>query len=104
MVAVGIKELKAKLSEYVRAAHAGETILVTDRGDVVAVLSPATELGRGRELDSTAARLAEGVRQGWIAPASLSKKGWSWRPQGLALPAGASARLLADLREERSLP
>jgi len=104
MVAVGIKELKAKLSEYVRAAHAGETILVTDRGDVVAVLTGASELGRARELDSTEARLAEGVRQGWITRASLPKKGWSWRPRGLALTAGTADRLLADLREERPVP
>ena len=32
MHSVGIKTLKNKLSEYVRAAAAGETVLVTDRG------------------------------------------------------------------------
>ena len=38
MHSVGIKTLKNKLSEYVRAAAAGETVLVTDRGQVVAEL------------------------------------------------------------------
>ncbi|MHB8417965.1 MAG: type II toxin-antitoxin system Phd/YefM family antitoxin [Myxococcales bacterium] len=41
MKAVGIKTLKAKLGEYVRMAKAGETILVTEREEVVAELRPA---------------------------------------------------------------
>jgi antitoxin (DNA-binding transcriptional repressor) of toxin-antitoxin stability system len=41
MKAVGIKTLKAKLGEYVRLAKAGETILVTERENVVAELRPA---------------------------------------------------------------
>ena len=40
MRAVGIKELKNRLSEYVRIAQAGESVLVTDRGRVVAELVP----------------------------------------------------------------
>jgi prevent-host-death family protein len=39
---VGIKALKNDLSRYIRAAAAGETVLVTDRGEVVA------EIGRRR--------------------------------------------------------
>ncbi len=41
MKVVGIRELKDKLSEYVRLAKGGESILVTDRGDVVAELRAA---------------------------------------------------------------
>jgi prevent-host-death family protein len=37
---VGIKQLKNELSAYVRAAEAGEIVLVTDRGKVVAELVP----------------------------------------------------------------
>lgn len=40
MRSVGIKTLKNKLSEYIRAAAAGETILVTDRNRVVAEIKP----------------------------------------------------------------
>ena len=40
MRAVGIKALKNKLSEYVRVAADGETILVTHRDRVVAELGP----------------------------------------------------------------
>ncbi|MCU0724433.1 MAG: hypothetical protein MUE73_01385 [Planctomycetes bacterium] len=41
MKAVGIKNLKAKLSEYIRLAKAGETVLVTERDEVVAEIRPA---------------------------------------------------------------
>jgi prevent-host-death family protein len=40
MKTVGIRELKNRLSEYVRAARSGESVLVTDRGQVVAELVP----------------------------------------------------------------
>ena len=40
MRSVGIKVLKNKLSEYVRLAASGETVLVTDRDRVVAELVP----------------------------------------------------------------
>ncbi len=41
MNVVGIKQLEARLSEYVRLAKAGETVLVTERDEVVAELRPA---------------------------------------------------------------
>ena len=49
MRVVGLKILKNKLSEYVRAAAAGETVLVTDRDRVIAELR-ASRVGvrRGR--------------------------------------------------------
>jgi prevent-host-death family protein len=40
MRAVGIKVLKNKLSEYIRMAERGETVLVTDRDRVVAEIVP----------------------------------------------------------------
>jgi len=40
MNTVGIKQLKNELSEWVRRAAAGEEIVVTDRGQVVARLVP----------------------------------------------------------------
>lgn len=57
---VGIRELKAHLSEYVRLAEGGETVLVTDRGRVAAVLAPAP----GRH------QIEAGIRDGWITPAA----------------------------------
>ena len=40
MRAVGIREIKNKLSEYIGHVRRGETVLVTDRGQVVAQLAP----------------------------------------------------------------
>ena|ERR1700730_4617175 len=37
---VGIRELKNRLSEYLRQVRSGESLLVTDRGEVVAEFSP----------------------------------------------------------------
>jgi antitoxin (DNA-binding transcriptional repressor) of toxin-antitoxin stability system len=68
MRAVGLKVLKNKLSEYVRLAANGETVLVTDRDRVVAELGPPQE---GRSPVLADARLAEAVRRGWITPPAL---------------------------------
>ena len=38
MISVGIRELKNRLSEYLRMVRRGEVILVTDRGEAVAEL------------------------------------------------------------------
>ena len=37
---VGIRELKSRLSEFVRDVKAGETIVITDRGRAVARIIP----------------------------------------------------------------
>ncbi len=39
MKTVGVRELKNRLSEYIRQVRAGEAVLVTDRGQVVAELA-----------------------------------------------------------------
>jgi antitoxin (DNA-binding transcriptional repressor) of toxin-antitoxin stability system len=39
MKTVGVRELKNRLSEYLRHVRAGEGVLVTDRGEVVAELT-----------------------------------------------------------------
>jgi len=61
MRAVGVKVLKNKLSEYVRLAATGETVLVTDRDRVVAELGPPRS---GRAPVLADAVLAEAVREG----------------------------------------
>lgn len=55
---VGIRELKAKLSEYVRAASGGEVVIVTERGRPVARLTPY----------DTGSAVEEGIDAGWIDP------------------------------------
>jgi antitoxin (DNA-binding transcriptional repressor) of toxin-antitoxin stability system len=72
MRAVGLKVLKNRLSEYVRLAAGGETILVTDRDRIVAELVPPRE---GRSPLLADAHLAEAVRRGWITPPALPSSG-----------------------------
>jgi len=88
MRAVGLKVLKNRLSEYVRLATNGETILVTDRDRVVAELVPPHE---GRSPLLADAQLAEAVRRGWITPQAL--------PPGGSPPRAPVASLRVLLRE-----
>jgi len=71
MRAVGLKILKNRLSEYVRLAANGETVLITDRDRVVAELAPPT-LGRATSLADAA--LAEAVRHGWVTPPLVGRE------------------------------
>ena len=66
---VGIKILKNKLSEYVRLAAAGETVLVTDRDRVVAELGPPQARRNPQSVDDF---FAQGVREGWLTPAKVT--------------------------------
>lgn len=43
MTKVGLRELKNSLGAYIRRVRAGETVLITDRGEVVAELSPPSQ-------------------------------------------------------------
>ena len=64
MKTVGIRELKNRLSEYLREVRAGESVLVTDRGEVIAELSPP---GQMRAADpSVPAGLLQLARRGLI--------------------------------------
>jgi antitoxin (DNA-binding transcriptional repressor) of toxin-antitoxin stability system len=68
MRSIGLKVLKNKLSEYVRLAAGGETVLITDRDRVVAEIVPPQP---GRSPFAVDAVLAEAVREGWLAPPVL---------------------------------
>jgi len=90
MHSVGLKILKNKLSEYVRLASAGETVVITDRGRTVAELVPPR-----REPESVIER---GVREGWIRPAA---RGANWPPPSKPVPGLTLEQLLADLDRDR---
>jgi prevent-host-death family protein len=63
MKTVGLRELKNRLSEYVREARSGEGVLVTDRGEVVAELIPP---GQGIDERSVPSELAALARKGQL--------------------------------------
>ena len=58
MGAVGVRELKNRLTYYLRRATKGEEIIVTERGRPVAVLQSLQHLDRGVALETRLARLA----------------------------------------------
>ena len=93
MRAVGLKLLKNKLSEYVRLAASGETVLVTDRDRVVAELTPPRE---GRSPLLADALLAEAMRKGWLSAPTMVAE--SPPPR---LPVARLDDLLAELALDR---
>lgn len=94
MRVVGIKALKNKLSEYVRVAADGETILVTDRDRVVAELGPPQA---GRAVDVGDVLLADAVRKGWLRPPVTTADVLPRRN-----PVAPLADLLRELDEDRN--
>ena len=94
MRSVGIKVLNRKLSEYVRLAASGETVLVTDRDLVVAELGPP----RGARNSVLAdAFLAEAVRSGELVPPTLTGSG----PPPKPAPVGSLDEVLTELDKNR---
>lgn len=49
-MAVGIRELKNKLSQYLKAVRQGEKLAITDRGEVIAYITPAEKSNQYEEL------------------------------------------------------
>lgn len=99
MKAVGIKQFKARLSEYVRLAKAGETVLVTEREEVVAELRPARRQPQpSTDLEDILGALADA---GDVERAAVPKGDWAWKSKGLGLPRGTGRKVLDALREER---
>jgi antitoxin (DNA-binding transcriptional repressor) of toxin-antitoxin stability system len=94
---VGLKTLKNKLSEYVRCAAAGETILITDRQRVVAEIGPPRP---EQESYYSNPKLNDAVRQGWITPGA--RRGEKPPPR---LPAVASLEeILQEIDQDREDP
>ncbi len=91
MIHVGVKDLKNHLSRYLKKAHAGETIRVTDRGEVIAVvtgIAPQTS-----PLLKTLHHLIDGERYHWNG---RKPRGLSQRPP--LTPGPTLADLIAEDR------
>ena len=97
MRSVGLKALNNKLSEYVRAAAAGETVLVTDRDRVVAeIVPPRAE----RSPIPADALLADMVRKGLLAPPAAPDTGPSPTPAPI-MTLEQVMQMLDDVRGDR---
>src|SRR5207245_9290790 len=65
MQTVGLRELKNRLSHYIRRVRDGQLVIVTDRGQVVAELGPPGQIPAGTKIDPAVARL---VNRGLLVP------------------------------------
>lgn len=96
MKTVGIRELKNRLSEYLRLVRNGEEVLVTDRGEVVAELRhPSRTVAESPYPD-----LLKLVRQG-KARQGAPNLAELYPHLPALLSEGELARLLADERADR---
>ncbi len=58
MSTVGVKELKNRLTQYLRRVRQGEEVVVTDRGKPVALIQAMQAVERPASLDARLAKLA----------------------------------------------
>jgi len=98
MKAVGVKILKARLSEYLRLVKTGETVLVTERDEVIAELRPAHR----QEVVATA--LEDGLQQladrGAATLRSEDFRGWTGLKPAIRVKGLSSQALLDSVRED----
>ena len=97
MRAVGVRELKNRLSEYLRLVRLGERVLVTDRGEVIAELGPP---GEGAGPDEIPWKLREMIRRG-LATQAAPRKGHKVASFRRLAPDGMAERLIDEGRGER---
>lgn len=94
MQTVGVKALKNRLSEYLRVAATGETVVVTDRGRAVAeIIAPRVPA----DASAAEAKLGELVRQGLMTPAPCVLRG---RPR--RMPLAPRDELMQELEADRA--
>lgn len=90
MERIGVRELRQHASRYLQRVKAGETVEVTERGELVALLVPPSRAMSSRE------RL---VADGRLVPASRPLR---LPPRVPAAPGAATTAVaLDDLREDR---
>lgn len=96
MKVVGIRELKNRLSEYIRLVRSGERVLVTDRGVVVAeIRQPGTPVE-----DDPYPLLSAAAREGKVRLGAPNRPDLYPR-LGKILPDGTALRWLDESRGDR---
>ena len=93
MARIGVRELRQNASRYLALVKAGETVEVTERGELIALLAPAGGSRTARD---------QMVAAGRIVPAA-SPTGRVRSPRPLQIAAGepTNQQLLDGEREER---
>lgn len=98
MRVAGVRELKNRLSRYLRLVAQGETVLVTDRGRVVAQLAPPPAHTPPALSESEALRRLAAAGKVRLARENVPSPGAG---PVAGVPAGIDvAKLLAEVRSE----
>lgn len=92
MKIAGIRQLKAQLSSYIHQVQAGEVVLVTDRGRIVAEIRPPGSVAESGDVHELRYRAL--VERGKIRPASTPEDR-AWLKGSFRLDRG-DARVLLD--------
>lgn len=93
--AVAVKELKNRLSSYLREVKDGEIVLVTDRGKVIAELRRPTTMSPPTAEQDALLRLAEAG----VLDLGLPQNSAAYRPSPLAKPVASRDLLDAERGE-----
>lgn len=102
MRAVGIRELKARISEYLRLVKAGESVLVTEHDRVIAEIRPAA---RQEPQPDTVDHLLESLSEAGVVTLRADSprlKSWPSSHQKLIRLSLSAAEILDDLRKDRA--
>lgn len=97
MQTVGLRELKNRLSQYIRRVRDGHSVMVTDRGQVVAELRPPGQVPSGTKIDPAVSRL---MNRGLLVPGARNNARAYPRLSRL-LKSGTAASLLDAERGNR---
>jgi prevent-host-death family protein len=91
MQRIGVRELRQHASRYLERVKAGETVEVTERGQLVALLVPPAPAATARQRLVAAGRLIPGTRPFEV-------------PRRVPAPSGApdTAEALDELRRDRA--
>jgi len=90
---ISVSELKARLSEQLRRVKAGETVLITERGRPIGLMTPLPQ-------ESTSDDLADLVEAGLIRPPMRRLDADFWQEECPPDPEASVRRALIDERRE----
>jgi prevent-host-death family protein len=99
---VSVRELKSRLSEYLRRAADGEEVIVTSRGQPVARLMPPrkhrSRITRSGEAEAEAVEMLQSLP--WIRPGKTGKQRVGLdRPAKLKTGAKPISETVAEMRD-----
>ena len=96
MRTAGVREVKDRLSEFLRLVKSGEQVLITDRGEVVAMLGPPGPAFEQAEFP----RLEQLIREGRATRGGKNRPEL-YPPQPTRITRAELERLLDEERSDR---